>query len=590
MSISAAHKKIYEILSPRHYQFVIPAYQRPYAWGKEQAKSLVQDLLDAFKESPEQEYFLGSIVVVKRSSSSVEAEVVDGQQRLTSISILIAALRDLMPIRDRPDITSLLVSDFVGNRSVGLRLRSTGRLSDEDFFDQYIRKEEGFRAIDSVCGVLPSSQQSIMRNALIMRNELKARLGSKEAADSCHLKLFLNFVLQKACLVVVESTDFESAYRIFSTMNNRGLALGTSDLIKALVLEQFQDEQEREMMNQIWEQEEADLTRLTSSGSEDETEARRYFELLFSHIHRIVSKRRSGKNLFDDFKKDVLGMSSQDRAIGPDRARSFVEGLLVDSSDAYELILKAAVPTPDPALNRKINGLYLPLLKNINNSDWQPVAISYLTRYQLSLNDACEFFALLERVAAVSLVLGENATKRAKRYAPILQALEIGQPEAIEALRNSIGDDEKRATLQAIDGPIYGEAFGFYAMLRLDSGLAEGGISPSLSSPRASIEHVAPQTLKEEWRKDWTDDAHDRMVNRIGNLVLLSKRKNSRAQNFDFKTKKETYFAGKVGEVGEVATFPTVTRVLNAGENWTPEVVLKNQAEYLALLKVIWTL
>jgi len=147
MSISASHKKIYEILSPRHYQFVIPAYQRPYAWGKDQAKALVQDLLDAFDESMEDEYFLGSIVVVKQSSSSAEAEVVDGQQRLTSISILMATIRSLLPEGEGSDITELLVSEFMRERKVGLRLRSTGRHSDEEFFDNYIRKEEGYHKL-----------------------------------------------------------------------------------------------------------------------------------------------------------------------------------------------------------------------------------------------------------------------------------------------------------------------------------------------------------------------------------------------------------------------------------------------------------
>jgi hypothetical protein len=590
MSISASHKKIYEVLSPRHYQFIVPAYQRPYAWGKDEARALVQDLLDAFEESLDEEYFLGSIVVVKRSSSSAEAEVVDGQQRLTSISILMAAVRSLLPMGERSDITALLVNDFLGDRKVGLRLRSTGKYSDEDFFNYYIRTEDGFRELAAICAVLPSSQQCIVRNALLMRSELEERIGSVDSFNSSRLKEFLRYVLQKGCLVMVESTDFASAYRIFSTMNNRGLALGVSDLIKALVLEQFQEEQDRYAINQIWEQEEADLTRLGSSASEDQAEARRYFELLFSHIHRIVSRRRSSKNLFDDFKKDVLGISAQVRTIGERKARDFVENMLVKSSDAYELILKAAVPIPDPSLSRRINGLYLPLLGSINNSDWQPIAISFLSRYRHLMADAHNFFRLLERTAAVSLLLGENVNKRAKRYGPILQALELGQREAITALEDSVNDMEKCAVLETLSKDIYGESYAFYAMLRLDSALAEGGISPSLAAPRASIEHVAPQTLKQEWKADWSDDEHRELVDRLGNLVLLSKRKNSRAQNFDFKTKKDAYFAGKEGEVGEVATFPTVTRVLQAGDRWTPLIVNRNQDEYISLLKNIWSL
>lgn len=599
MSISAAHKKIFEILNPRHYQFFVPAYQRPYAWGDQQARALVEDLLDAFEDAPDQEYFLGSIVVVKRRSASVEAEIVDGQQRLTSLSILMAAARDLMPMEDRSELSNLLAIDLKEKRSIGLKLRSTGIHSDDQFFDNHIRSAKGFAMLSEMQAVLPSSQQCMRKNALVMRNELETRFGTEDAVDHCRLKDFLGFVMQRACLVLVESIDFDSAYRIFSTMNNRGLPLGVPDLIKALILEQFNDDVDRDYINQIWEQEEADLTRLASSGSEDSSESRRYFELLFSHIHRIKSKRRSAKNLFDDFKKDVLKVDIKSGGLTPAVAKEFVEGVLVASSDAYELILKKNVVTPDTDAERKINRLYLPLLDYIGNSDWQPAAISFLSRNRYKMGGACDFFRLLERVAAVSLVLGENVNKRAKRYAPILTALEDGgqsQSEVLSVLDKSVSNEDAEKVRRIIDASLYGESHAFYVILRLDSALAEGGISNSLTAQRASIEHVAPQTLKQEWRAVWNEADHNDLMNKLGNLVLLSRRKNSQAQNYDFKTKKEVYFSGgslknsKKEQVGSVAAFPTVTRVLNVGDCWTPEIVRKNQREYVSLLVNAWNL
>jgi hypothetical protein len=320
------------------------------------------------------------------------------------------------------------------------------------------------------------------------------------------------------------------------------------------------------------------------------TESRRYFELLFSHIYRIKAKRRSSKNLYDDFRKDVFGNTAQASDFGPERAKEFVQDLLVPSSDAYEVILSKSVRIPDQASERLVNELYLPLLETINNSDWQPVAISFLSRYYHQLSQAPEFFRLLERVAAISLLLGENVTKRANRYAPILRALEIGQQDALGSLSDSVTSEDQSKALDVLGSDLYGETHAFYVMLRLDSALAEGGISPSLSAPRASIEHVAPQTLKQEWKEDWTDADHHSLVNKIGNLVLLSKWKNSRAQNFDFKTKKEAYFAAKDGKAGEVATFPLVTRVLQAGNSWSPDTVRRNQEAYLSELKRVWHL
>jgi len=76
------------------YDFRIPDYQRPYAWEREQATQLLEDLLEALDRGGDEPYFLGSIVLVKHKGVS-DAEVIDGQQRLTTLTILLAVLRDL---------------------------------------------------------------------------------------------------------------------------------------------------------------------------------------------------------------------------------------------------------------------------------------------------------------------------------------------------------------------------------------------------------------------------------------------------------------------------------------------------------------
>ena len=75
------------------YDFHIPEYQRPYAWQVEQAGQLLEDLVEAMDRGGDEPYFLGSIVLVK-SPNAARAEVIDGQQRLTTLTILLAVLRD----------------------------------------------------------------------------------------------------------------------------------------------------------------------------------------------------------------------------------------------------------------------------------------------------------------------------------------------------------------------------------------------------------------------------------------------------------------------------------------------------------------
>jgi hypothetical protein len=106
--------------------------------------------------------------------------------------------------------------------------------------------------------------------------------------------------------------------------------------------------------------------------------------------------------------------------------------------------------------------------------------------------------------------------------------------------------------------------------------------------PIVTIEHVLPQTPKKDsqWMKWFPEQAdRDGWVHRLANLVLLSRKKNSEAQNFDFETKKEKYFTSDKG----VVPFVLTTQVLGHSE-WTPELLKKRQADLLEKLRELWSL
>lgn len=122
-------------------------------------------------------------------------------------------------------------------------------------------------------------------------------------------------------------------------------------------------------------------------------------------------------------------------------------------------------------------------------------------------------------------------------------------------------------------------------MLRLDEALAEG--EASYGFPIISVEHVLPQQPPKEskWLEWWPDDEERaEYLHRLGNLALLSRRKNSQAKNYEFKKKKERYF-----KRGGVSPFPLTTQVLNERE-WTPKVVKQRQEQLMNKLKEIWDL
>ena len=134
-----AHDKLIREIFEGSYQFEIPDYQRPYAWTTEQATELFDDLYSAMQDArvsgASSQYFLGSIVLIKNDRDP-KSSVVDGQQRLSTLTMLFAVLRTVMPDA-ADDITDFLYKK--GKVSLGEKneYRLTAREEDADFFHQY---------------------------------------------------------------------------------------------------------------------------------------------------------------------------------------------------------------------------------------------------------------------------------------------------------------------------------------------------------------------------------------------------------------------------------------------------------------------
>lgn len=126
-----------------------------------------------------------------------------------------------------------------------------------------------------------------------------------------------------------------------------------------------------------------------------------------------------------------------------------------------------------------------------------------------------------------------------------------------------------------------------YLVLRLDSFISDG--AASYKSNVFTIEHVLPQTVSSgsEWERIWSDlEERTYWLNKIGNLIPLTKRHNSKAQNYDFVTKKDKYFRNN--DVG-VTSYALATDVLNYAE-WTPEIVKERQQKLIDSYKKGWDL
>lgn len=208
--IQAAERPIGDVFSDE-FRFSIPRYQRPYAWTAEQAGEMLDDLLAAAGDhgvTDSEPYFLGSIVLVK-AEGDPRAEVVDGQQRLTTLTILLSVLR----LRVSPELSGSLDARIFqkGDPIKGMidQPRLLLRDLDRHFFESRIQELEGVRALHQDLQVpQPDSQRNMIENARLFLGRLSA-LGT-EACDR-----LAKYVVLRTYLVMVSTQDFESAYRIF---------------------------------------------------------------------------------------------------------------------------------------------------------------------------------------------------------------------------------------------------------------------------------------------------------------------------------------------------------------------------------------
>jgi len=233
---------------------------------------------------------------------------------------------------------------------------------------------------------------------------------------------------------------------------------------------------------------------------------------------------------------------------------------------------------------------YLVWLNKIDNSDWMPSAIRFLAEQKNNSDYMLWFVKKLERLASYLHVTAKDINTRIERYGRILYEMDVNLGHNISSPLQSVelNDDEKNEFISALNGEIYrmNSRRRNYVILRLDSLVSAGGATydPNI----LTIEHVLPQTVTpgSDWDIKWPDvSVRDYWLNRISNLVPLTRRHNSEAQNYDFDVKKSKYFKSRNG----TSSYSLTTQVLNA-QDWTPDYVKTRQQNLLDTFKKSWDL
>ena len=563
-----AHDKLIREIFEGSYQFEIPDYQRPYAWTTEQAEELFNDLVSAMRDArisgTSSQYFLGSIVLIKNDREP-RAMVVDGQQRLTTLTMLFASLRaaweSVNYLQGVKSVDPFLCEE--GDEMLGkvTGYRFTAREEDSEFFREFIQERGGIARLVDNTAKLKDSQLRFRENACLLLDKTKALSNAERNA-------LWRFLANECSLVVISTPDLEAAYRIFSVLNNRGLDLAPIDIIKAAVLGSIRTiagDAKSRLYAKEWSRIESAL-------------GREAFGDLFVHIRAIYAKQKQRATLVKEF---------QDHVIEYKTPIELVEKVIKPYAEVWDFVRDADFEATE--LAETIND-YLSWLNRVDFKDWVPPALVYFKRFRQQPKLLAEFFKALERLTYLMLVTKVGINERIECYADLTKQIE---PEAfngdLAALKTlDLTDKQKREFLVALDGDIYRRLpkARMALALRLEALRSDG--SKTQTFKHLSLEHVLPQSppAASEWVKWFPDeDERDTWTHRLANLVPLHIRKNPAASNFDFATKKNVYFNGR----GTASPFILTHEVQLEGE-WTPAILTSRQKRLVDYFKEHWDL
>lgn len=542
------------------FEYHIPAYQRPYAWTTEEAGILFDDLYEFYRTEPFDNYFLGTIVLIKEEDKPY-ADVIDGQQRLTTLTILFSVLASNLTGKAREACNELLQES--GNILAGIpaRPRMHLRQRDQEFFNKYIQEVQisSLLSIDTTT-LSTEAQRHIQENCNVLLRRFEAAFeGNQE-----ELIQFSTFLLNRCFLVAVSTDSQASAFRVFSVMNSRGLDLLPIDIIKSEIIGEI-SETEQQAYTDKWEE------------LENET-GREGFNEVFTHTRTIFAKERPKKGLLEEFRAYVVANT---------KPKELIDRVLTPYAEAYTILKNCEYIASSRA--DEVNAV-LYWLNKIDNYDWMPPAIKFFAEH---LNDSeyiLWFVKKLERLASFLHATAQDVNHRMERYKWVLAEMDSKPSHNIEHPLTAIEvtTNEKRAFMAALDSEIYTmpSRRRNYIIQRLDSFVSDGGAKYDVKL--FTIEHVLPQNPEKgsEWEQQWPDlNERAFWLNRIANLVPLTRKHNSAAQNFDFSKKKKSYFQNK----GGITSYTLTTQVVNE-DSWTPEVVAERQKTLLALFSEKWDL
>lgn len=532
--LNVDQKSIYDLLSDRKADYIIPDYQRPYAWDEDNCQTLWDDIFsfaipdnDATKFDTNDEYFLGSIVTFENDKR--QQEVIDGQQRLTTFMLLLRAFYDRftqMQDQDSKDFSERIASCIWKTNEIGKPDKEHLKIDSIVATDK--DKEEFLSILRT--GVVTSDQTSRYANNF--------RFFLEKVDDFInHFPTFAKNlparILNNCILMPIEAESQDTALRIFSTLNDRGLPLSDSDIFKAQFYQYYKaksDDARNEFIKD-WKKLEETCEKIfhPSVGTPMDDLFTRY--MYYIRAKRDNNKSTTTESLRKFYERDKYAVLKQD-------------GTFDDLKELAEFWEDINDQNKDRFSEEILRKLFI--LNYAPNSMWSYfISVYYMAnRDENGELEEGAFGQFLDRT--IAFVWGYAVVRpgvNALRTPLFAEMLNIVNMREVNFSEFKFDPEQTRSALVIYDfkngRPIT------KSMLALRMMLGRDQMLPKLSQ-QFDIEHIYPRKRQEN-EKGLSDP---KQLESLGNKALLEKRINIRASDYQFKDKTK-YYNGFTNDKGQ---------------------------------------
>jgi hypothetical protein len=537
----------------KQHLLAVPPNQREYSWEEQQVAQLFHDFARAISEDGP--YFLGTIVTIPRADGTLE--VVDGQQRLATTAILLAAIRDHLALLDEKILVESIENEFLTGIDRKTRARVARlklNVDDAEFFNQIVQPNgNDLKATRDSHQLLSEACDEAAKFV----NALVAPLDEKDQGDE--LERWVTFVEHRALVILLRVPDGADAYKMFETLNDRGLRTSQADLIKNYLFGRSGDR-----LPEV--QDKWSYMRGTLEASDEE-------DITINFLRHALIALQGPLREADVYDAVQEIAKSKQKAVEfastlEDLANTYIA--TYNSESEYWNGYPTAARRADQVLNlfdiRPLRPLILAIAAKFGKKN-ASTALEFLVSLGVRL-----LIASTTRSSSVETPLAEAA-----------QGVFAGEITTTKQLKKKLKDitPTNRQFHNAFETAKVANSRQARYYLRSLESVANSENEPwfvPIDDPDViNLEHVLPRKPEGNWPAFTVDD-HKAKASRLGNLVLMKSTDNSALNSDSFAKKKPIY---------EEASY-TLTNELGEFKDWGPSSIDERQADLAALAVDAW--